>query len=203
MPVIINFKICDNAPECGGIAICPTGAMIYDEDKRGIIIDNDKCVNCGACESECPIGAIRVAQDAVELAKFQKEIDDDTRTIKDLFVDRYGAVPLSAFFTIENKDFKNKIISDELILIEVNKEETIACLLKSIPIKNITDNINKKVQFYKLIEPSDELINEYRIEKFPSLLVLKNGELLGKIDGYFELDKEEEFKNILNNLIGY
>ena len=41
MAVLINFKICDNAKECGGIAVCPTGALSYDDEKESIVIDND------------------------------------------------------------------------------------------------------------------------------------------------------------------
>ena len=40
MPVLINFKICDNAKECGGIAVCPTGAISYVENKESLVIDN-------------------------------------------------------------------------------------------------------------------------------------------------------------------
>ena len=41
--------------------------------------------------------------------KTKKEIDEDPRTTKDLFVDRYGAAPLSDFFTTTEDDLKNKI----------------------------------------------------------------------------------------------
>ena len=34
MSVLINFKICDNAKECGGISICPTGALKWNEEKE-------------------------------------------------------------------------------------------------------------------------------------------------------------------------
>lgn len=30
MPVLINFKICDNAKDCSGIAVCPTGALSWE-----------------------------------------------------------------------------------------------------------------------------------------------------------------------------
>ena len=36
MPVLINFKICDNAKECGGIEVCPTGALSYDDENKSI-----------------------------------------------------------------------------------------------------------------------------------------------------------------------
>lgn len=44
MSVLVNFKICDNAKECGGILTCPTGALSWDEEKETININNEKCI---------------------------------------------------------------------------------------------------------------------------------------------------------------
>lgn len=77
MAVLINFKICDNAKECGGVAVCPTGALSFDEEKQTIIIDNDKCISCGKCEKECPIGAISVAKNKLEYDKIKQDIEND------------------------------------------------------------------------------------------------------------------------------
>ena len=30
----INWKICDNAEECNGIAVCPTGALYWDKEEK-------------------------------------------------------------------------------------------------------------------------------------------------------------------------
>lgn len=198
MPVLINFKICDNAKECGGIAVCPTGALSYDEDKNTIVIDNSKCINCFACEKECPIGAIHVAKDDNEYNKIKKEIDDDSRTTKDLFVDRYGAAPLSNFFIIESKDLINKINNNKLVFIEVYTEDSIQCLLKSIPIKDLIDD--EDILYYKILV-DDNLIKEYNITSYPSLLVFKNNTILGKVDGYYDENQFDELKNKINTII--
>ena len=202
MAVLVNFKICDNAPECGGIAVCPTGALTYDENKKTMIIDNDKCITCGACEPECPIGSIMVAGTDNEYAEYQKQIDEDPRTIKDLFVDRYGAAPINEFFMIKESELEDKAKSQTLTFIELYDNETIECLLKSIPIKDITDSINEEVLYYNL-EQSDSLTKKYNIKNYPCLLVFKAGMLLGKIEGYYKLDEkaqfESEIKAILNN----
>ena len=200
MAVLINFKICDNAKECGGIAVCPTGALSYDDEKETIIIDNDKCISCGRCERECPIGAIMVARTDEEYDKLKKEIDNDSRTTKDLFVDRYGATPLSEFFMIESDDIENKVHNDGLTLIELYTEDSIQCLLKSIPIKELSQNLPKDTLFYKA-EATEETINKYNINEVPSLLIFKNGSLLGHIEGYYTNDSKEEMIKEINKII--
>lgn len=198
MPVLINFKICDNAKECGGIAVCPTKALSYDDSNKSIVIDNSKCINCFACEKECPIGAIHVAKDDIEYSKIKIEIDEDKRTTKDLFVDRYGAAPLSDFFIIEIKDLINKINNNKLVFIEVYTEDSIQCLLKSIPIKDLIDD--EDILYYKILADNN-LINEYNITSYPSLLVFKNNNILGKIEGYYDENQFDELKNKINNIL--
>ena len=199
MAVLINFKMCDNAPECSGIAVCPTGALSWDEENQTIKIDNDKCISCGSCERECPIGAIRVAQTDEEYAKLQKEIDDNPRTTKDLFVDRYGAAPLNEFFMINESELDSKI-GDETLLVECYEDDSIQCLLKSIPIKDITADLEKDTKFYKVVA-GEALKEKYNISELPALLLFKNKKFLGKIEGYFEVEQKEEFMGKINEIL--
>ena len=199
MKALINFKICDNAKECGGIAICPTGAMHYDEEKQTIVID-DSCINCGVCEKECPVGAIMVAKDENQYQQYIEDINNDPRTIKDLFVDRYGAASLSEFFLIGEENIDETVKKGKLTFIEVFNNDEAACLLKSIPIKEITDNINEEVSYYK-VETNDEILKKYNIDEVPALLIFKNGALLGKIEGYFEISDKNEFENKVTEIV--
>lgn len=191
MAVLVNFKICDNAKECGGIAVCPTGALSYDDEKNTIVIDNEKCISCGLCENECPIGAIMVAKNDEEYNKIKKEIDEDKRTTKDLFVDRYGAAPLSEFFMIEADEIDDKVNNSSVTLIELYNDDSIQCLLKSIPIKDLTKDLPKDTLFYKA-DANDDTIKKYKIKELPALLVFENGKLKGNIDGYFTNDEKED-----------
>lgn len=199
MAVLINFKICDNAKECGGIEVCPTGALSWDEENETIKIDNEKCISCGQCEKNCPIGAIMVAKNDEDYEKIKKEIDEDPRTTKDLFVDRYGAVAISDFFKAELSDIKEKVEKDCITLIEIYNPDVAECLLKSIPIKELTKELPKDTLFYKV--ESEKTIDEYEITELPSLLVFKKGKLLGHIDGYYTTDEKEKVISKLHSIL--
>lgn len=199
MAVLINFKICDNDKACGGVAVCPTGAIYYDEEKETLSIDNDKCISCGMCEKECPIGAIKVAKDEKEYEVLKKQIEEDPRRTKDLFVDRYGATPLSEFFMLESEEVANKINSKNIVLIEFYNDDSIQCLLKSIPIKELIKDFPESTQFYK-VEISETLTNEYQIKELPAIVAFENGRMIGKIEGYIDEDNKEKLINEMQAL---
>ena len=199
MAVLINFKICDNDKACGGVAVCPTGAIYYDEEKETLSIDNDKCISCGMCEKECPIGAIKVAKDEKEYEILKKQIEEDPRKIKDLFVDRYGATPLSEFFMLDSEEVANKINSKNIVLIEFYNDDSIQCLLKSIPIKELLKDFPDSTQFYK-VEISEALTNEYQIKELPAIVAFENGRMIGKIEGYVDEDNKEKLMDEIKRI---
>jgi len=203
MPVTINFKICDNAKECSGIAVCPTGALGWDEENLTIVIDNTLCTSCGQCEQACMVHAIRVGQDDQEMAIIRVEIEADPRQVSDLFVDRYGAVPIDpAFVWAINQIKPEEIETQKLVVIEAYNEDSIRCLLPSISIRELFAGQDIK---YRKLELTDITINKlYDIQKLPTLLFFHHGQLVGKIEGYYDqaqvADLQKQINPVLNNL---
>jgi NAD-dependent dihydropyrimidine dehydrogenase PreA subunit len=194
MPALINFKICDNSEDCNGIAVCPIGAFYWDKEKKTIAVDNSKCISCGKCEASCPVHAIRVARNDEEYKKIKKEIDDDPRKVSDLFIDRYGAVPVHPAFLISENEFDVQILrSTKLAAVEVFNRNSIKCLLHSIPVKELFRTVNLK--YRKLKVEDDALLKKYDVKQLPSLLFFKDGKLIDKIEGYFGDKSKTELTN--------
>jgi len=191
MPAIINFKICDNSEDCSGIEACPTGAMYWDKENKVITVDNSKCTSCGACEKACPVGAIRVAKTEDEFNRIKKEIEEDPRKVSDLFVDRYGAQPIHPAFLIPQDKFEIQIIrSTKPAVVELFNDLSIQCLLHSIPIKELFKDIDIK---YRKIKADDSFLKKYKVKKLPCLLFFKEGKLIGRIEGYYEVPDKDKF----------
>ncbi|MCU0652696.1 MAG: 4Fe-4S binding protein [Candidatus Pacebacteria bacterium] len=202
MAVLINFKICDNAKECNGIAVCKTGALSWDEKKNTIKIDNSKCVSCGACEKACMIQAIKVARNDKEYAKLKKEIDNDPRSFFDLFVDRYGAMSVHpGFMAYEDKFDVEFIKTNKPVVVEIFNNDSIKCLLHSIPVKKLLEG-KSKIKYRKLEIKSDRLLKKYKIAELPALLIFNQGKLIGKIEGYYDVGKQRALKEKIDKILG-
>lgn len=201
MTVLINFKICDNAKECLGVENCPTGALFWDEKKETISFDESKCNNCGICEKSCEINAIHVAKNKKEYEKIKKEIDDDPRKVSDLFVDRYGAMPIHDAFQLDPKKFDLEVLdSNKLVAVEVYKEDSIECLRNSISIKELFKGAD--VKFRKMEVQDKDILSQYKISKLPALLFFNKGDLVGKVEGFYKSSRKEELIRKVKEVIG-
>jgi len=195
MPVLVNFKICDNSKDCSGITACPNKVFLWNALKKTIFFDNAKCTACGGCVSSCPVGAIKVAKNQKEFKKLKKEIREDPRKVSDLFIDRYGAQPLHKAFFISQDKFDEQIIeSSKLVVAELFNDKSIQCLYCSIPIKDLFEG--KDIKYRKVAIEGVALLERFNVVSLPALLFFKQGKLVSKIEGHFvpeqklELDKK-------------
>ena len=193
--VIINRNICDNAKECGGIEVCPTGAMYWDEENEMIGYKATECIDCGLCADSCPVEAILWGTDDEDYERKKKEVEEETRTLEELNVERYGAAPIEDF--IENSgldDFRNKTTSP-YILLEFFKDESIHCLLHSIRVEEIKALFGNgdDVAYTKVCLSDEDVCNVCKVNEFPALVVLKDGNISGVIEGYYDDEQKEEF----------
>jgi len=191
MPIALNFKICDNSPDCLGIVECPTKAFYFDKENKTLVIDNSKCIDCEKCVPVCEVGAIKFAKDNNELEKVQKEIDDDPRQQSDLLVDRYGGEPQANEFFCPNEKFDIQILqATKPAVVECFDEESIHCLVYSIPTKELFEG--KDIVYRKFAIDDKKFKTQYNIEKLPALLFFVDGLLKGKIEGYYSIDDKEK-----------
>ncbi len=193
MAVLVNFKICDNDKACSGMAACPMGVFSWDDKNHTLVIDNTKCVSCGLCEKACMVSAIKVAKTAEDYKRIKDEFDKDPRTINDLLVERYGGKPIDDAMVGSEGEITTKLDGSlRPLIVELFNEDSIMCLLKSIPIKKIADAFDKNTRFRKIEVTSGELQKLYNLKNLPALLFFKNGKLVGVIDGYVCDDDEDE-----------
>lgn len=195
MSIKFNFNMCDNSPECSGLAACPTGAIYWDENgintlgtKGTLCVDNSRCISCGACVGEegCPVGAILFSKTETD---FGKESDADANQIRALFVERYGAEAIDEALCISDLVFL-QAENNKVTVIEEFSDSSIQCLLHSIPVTSIL----KRIQ--KLLDTSDVSYYKHFVEStdgidFPRLLIYRGSVLLVQIDGYYDDSQEE------------
>lgn len=208
--VLINYNICDNAPECSGIAVCPTGALYYDDEAERIAFNEELCCDCGACADAdgdgCPIGAILHANDDEEYVQMRADIDAETRTADALNVERYGASPIDESLDVEQwEDFLNANC-DKLLLIEFFTDNSIHCLLHSIPISSLREEIGEFTHRKVFVENAEimasiDIISKYDLVGLPILACFRDGKCLGLVEGYYEDKDRDIFVRKLREII--
>ena len=183
MKILINNKICDNSPACGGVDVCPTGALFWDDAASQIVFEESKCIGCGACVNACPVRAIMLARDAAAAAKIQADIDADPREAADLFVDRYGADIADTQPTPADEAVAVARDAPGLAVIELYEEANLRCLVTSIPMSEIFAGYEYK---HIKTEADEEIMSALGVGELPAMVIFRDGKQIGKVEGYFE-----------------
>lgn len=89
----MTFVVTDNCQRCrftDCVTVCPVDCFHADDDM--LYIDPDECIDCGACEPECPVEAIYEESDLPDDMK--KWIEINAKKAPDLPVITEKADPL-------------------------------------------------------------------------------------------------------------
>jgi len=54
--------VCRQCKDTPCVQSCPVDALIQDKGTGAISVNRERCVACGACETACPFGGIRIDQ---------------------------------------------------------------------------------------------------------------------------------------------
>lgn len=197
--VIINRKICDNAPECSGIEVCPTSAMHWDDELQQVAFNGTICMDCGMCAEACPVGAILWGEDDEDYLQKVKQVEEDPRSFEELSVERYGAMPIENPIESEEMNALIESCKTKYLLFELFNDDSINCLAHSIRIEDIKNLFSESVSYHKVQLTSDEDISRFGAKDLPALLIYRNRELIGSVSGYY--DDSEELQSELKKQI--
>lgn len=192
MPIIINHNLCDEAPECGGIEVCPTGAFHYDKKRRRVAIDHSKCNECLLCTmpDACPVGCILFARNKKSEKKIREMIKEDPRTAKWLWKERYGTQPgkTSPMAAIINHKNLSKILKKKgYKLIDIWHNDFLDCRVNATLFTDILKNIKKEINIYKLdAQQFTDYVEVLNTKKFPSLLLYKDNKEIWRFEGLLQ-----------------
>ena len=185
----INFNMCDNSPECSGMAVCPTEAIYWDDSQTNVLgkngtlcVNNSKCIACGLCfgSEGCPVGAITLSD--------SEDVDINLEKVKSLFVERYGAEPIDDSICIS--DITVLQDTNTVTIIESYTDSSIQCLLHSIPAASIINQIQQLVSadnihyFKRYVEDDSQ-------EEYPRLQVYFEKKLIAQVSGYYDDEQEQ------------
>lgn len=193
--IIFNYDLCDMAPECGGIEVCPTGAIYYDKKQGRPVWDASKCTFCLTCTTPdaCPVGVIMYARDEKEEKRIREMINSDPRTADWLWRERYGVQPartkpIATSLTGEN--FEEVMKQEGYKIIDVWSEEALDCRLHAPLYTDLLKGVKKPLNIYKLDagrHPS--LAKKFALEELPAMLLLIGHKELIRHSGYLKGDK--------------
>ncbi len=193
MAVQINWNICDNDKACGGISACPTGALYWNEVESKIGIINELCISCHLCVTDgCPVGAIIVTETEDEFEQARISLENDPHDRDQLFVDRFGAVPISDDILIDLDSLDEKM-GQGITFVERFTDSSIQCLIHSIKVDDVRYETGLEFAFFKCEDTEAEETTEY-----PVLDIYIDGRLKGSIEGYFS---EEQFQEFIERIL--
>jgi Fe-S-cluster-containing hydrogenase component 2 len=198
MSIIIDLYLCKHAKGCLGATACPTGALHWDNEKRRLSFDDEKCHQCGLCENACEADVISMKEYTSECAERKLRHRNSVIRPCNFAQERYGTALINKDFELSLSSFvKRDFCADSVVAVEVYDKNSIECLLYSIPIDYLFEK--RGVKFRKM-EVSDNFLSENRISTLPALLFFRDGKEIGRVEGFYNYHQRHDLLRKIENL---
>lgn len=213
---ILHKQICDNYSECPAKIACEeickkrnSPPAIYMDENHKLAIDTSLCTGCASCQDQC--GLFHMVTRYQERDK-QREFDEDPRNEMDFTVERFGCdVINSENYLLKNLsevyEYINGSQDEKINILEFVSESQVMCPFQGIEVsyaKKIFPHLGEYKKFIiKSAEENifSELINAFGIDKFPAIILITKGHILGTpITNEYRLRNEADRKEMQNNL---
>ena len=129
---VIKCEKVKEFPEDRDNRVCPVGAISWNEKLEAPVIDDSKCIHCGLCARQCPVGAIYYGEDRINIC---------------YDADGYEEEPYSSSTICQQKKFINEIRNkkrtgcftpkNDHVLEELYRRIQSSCLLPEKFVRNI------------------------------------------------------------------
>ncbi|MBN1617731.1 hypothetical protein JW887_00105 [Candidatus Dojkabacteria bacterium] len=205
--VIINHNFCDEAPECGGIQVCPSGAFRYNLKNKKVEIDEEKCTKCLHCTlpDVCPVGCILFARSSSEIKELEEVAKKDTRKTKWLWHERYGCEPGKTkplAFIINEKNFEKIIKKENFKLIDSWNIDYLDCRKHSQLLADLIPKDNGDIGIYKIATHKfPQLTKKLGVKVFPTLLLYYMDNEILRHEGFLNEEEMNTLKDAIKSKI--
>ena len=112
-------------------------------------------------------------------------------------MERYWAVPISSKTLLSDKFQENIVDSNKFVVLELLDDDSIECLIKSIPIKEILPEYSVYYKFF----PDLLFLEQYKITTLPALLFFNHWKVIGNIEWFYWIEQKEELIKKINRII--
>jgi len=182
-PYIILNK-CDNTPGCPVIEACPQDIFHYDYNVKKLLLNDNKCLECSLCVTECDHDAVRMYEPEIIKEK-RKQEDQYGMALAERIKDHYNIEPTSIYNDEQItaiKDFE-KIKKYKNVLLYVYGNWQAESYIGYSFFKEIIRELEEEIDNFKGFKISYKELDEIEITELPSHLIIKDGKVKNKYSG--------------------
>jgi len=193
MPVLIDYRVCDNSPGCSAIRVCPQHALSFNPAKGKVEVDDSRCSSaCNAiCTRVCPAGAVKWFKTEAEREAARKDMAESNLSKDDLLEQRYGIRPGDPrelgpnLIHVDDDNFETEVLqSDVPVVVDFWAEWCAPCRILAPTFKALATEYEGRMKFGKLdTEEAQRVAMQYGIMSIPTLLFFNHGQVVDRAVG--------------------